>query len=262
MAIICFVVSLFACTIGSICGMGGGVIIKPVMDSLNIFPVSTINFMSGCTVLCMSAWSVFKAIIKKDSGIELKTSTFLAVSAALGGLTGKMLYGKVAALFADPDMAGGVQASILFAATLLTFLYTVNKGKFHSREVKSPAGCMSIGFVLGNMGAFLGIGGGPFNVAVLYYFFSMPTKQAAQNSLYIIVFSQAMGIARTVAAGAVPEVEILILTGMVICGILGSELGRYINKKLTEKGATVLFESAMLLVMAINIYNIVRFFAL
>lgn len=259
MVIICLAVALFACTIGSICGMGGGVIIKPVMDSLHIFPVSAINFMSGCTVLCMSAWSVCKAMVKKDSQIELRTSTYLAVSAALGGLTGKMLYGKVAALFADPNRAGGVQAAILLAATFLTFLYTVNKEKLHSMEVKNPAGCMAIGFVLGNMGSFLGIGGGPFNVAVLYYFFSMPTKQAAQNSLYIIVFSQAMGILRTVTAGAMPKVDLLILAGMIICGILGSELGRRINNRLTEKGATILFEGAMILVMAVNVYNMVHF---
>lgn len=262
MAIICFVVVLFACTIGSICGMGGGVIIKPAMDSLNIFPVPTINLMSGCTVLCMSAWSVMKAIVKKDSQIELRASTFLAISAALGGLSGKVLYGKVAALFADQNMAGGVQAFVLLTATFLTFLYTINKEKFHSKEVKNPAGCMAIGFVLGNMGSFLGIGGGPFNVAVLYYFFSMPTKQAAQNSLYIIVFSQAMGIVRTVAAGAVPTMDLRILSGMILCGILGSELGRHINKKLTEKGAGMLFEGAMLLVMAINVYNMIRFFLL
>ena len=260
MSIVCFLVALFACTIGSICGMGGGVIIKPVLDSLNIFPVATINFMSGCTVLCMSAWSVLQVMVKKESAIELKTSTYLAISAAIGGLTGKTLYSMVAALFPDPNTAGGVQACILLVATFLTFLYTINKAKFSSKHVTNPLGCLAIGFILGNLGSFLGIGGGPFNVAVLYFFFSMNTKQAAQNSLYIIVFSQAMGIVRTAVTGSIPSVNILILLGMVICGVLGSTLGRKINKKLNEKGATLLFEGAMLLVMLINVYNIIRFF--
>ncbi|MEI3183290.1 MAG: sulfite exporter TauE/SafE family protein [Lachnospiraceae bacterium] len=39
------------------------------------------------------------------------------------------------------------------------------------------------------MSSFLGIGGGPINLVVLLYFFSMDTKAAAQNSLYIILFS-------------------------------------------------------------------------
>lgn len=259
MTLICYLVALFACTIGSICGMGGGVIIKPVMDAMNLYPVAAINFISGCTVLCMSSWSVFKVMVKKESAIELRTSTFLAISAAIGGLTGKMLFSKVAGLFPDPNMAGGVQASILLVATFLTFLYTLNKSKFTSKHVSGAVPSLLIGFVLGNMGSFLGIGGGPFNVAVLYYFYSMSTKQAAQNSLYVIVFSQAMGIIRTAATGSIPSVNLIVLVGMVICGILGSELGRKINGKLSEKGATRLFEAAMILVMAINVYNIYRF---
>lgn len=261
MAIVCYLIALFACTIGSICGMGGGVIIKPVLDAMNLYSVSAINFLSGCTVLCMTAYSVGKVMVKKESAIELKTSTLLAISAAIGGLTGKSLFGKVAALFSDPNTAGGVQACILLAATFFTFLYTLNKSKIQSKQVKNPIACLIIGFLLGILGSFLGIGGGPFNVAVLYYFFSMPTKQAAQNSLYIILFSQAMSFVKTLASGSVPQISVLVLVGMVICGIIGSEVGRRINKKLNEKGATILFEGSMILVMLINVYNIYRFFA-
>ena len=37
-------VALLACTIGKICGMGGGVIIKPVLDAFGILSVATITF--------------------------------------------------------------------------------------------------------------------------------------------------------------------------------------------------------------------------
>ena len=260
MIFVCFLITLFACTIGNICGMGGGVIIKPALDAFNIYSVSAINLLSGCTVLCMSGWSVFKVFLKKESAIELRTSTFLAISAAIGGLTGKELFSKVSLLFPDPNTAGGVQALILLIATFLTFLYTVNKSKISSKHINSAIGSLLIGFILGNMGSFLGIGGGPFNIAILYYFYSMPTKQAAQNSLYIIVFSQAAGLIRTAASGSVPQINPIVLAGMVVCGIIGSEAGRRINNKLSEKGATVLFEAAMILVMGINVYNIIRFF--
>ena len=39
-----FAVCFFSSIIGAICGIGGGVIIKPVLDALGAFPVSTINF--------------------------------------------------------------------------------------------------------------------------------------------------------------------------------------------------------------------------
>ena len=51
-------VSFFASVIGAICGIGGGVIIKPVLDAFGLYSVSTISFMSGCIVLAMTAYSV------------------------------------------------------------------------------------------------------------------------------------------------------------------------------------------------------------
>ena len=58
MSVFCFLVALLACLIGSICGMGGGVIIKPVLDASGFLPVAQINFFSCCTVLGMTLWSV------------------------------------------------------------------------------------------------------------------------------------------------------------------------------------------------------------
>ena len=51
MIVVFFAVSLLASIVGSICGIGGGVIIKPVLDALDVMSVSCISFLSGCTVL-------------------------------------------------------------------------------------------------------------------------------------------------------------------------------------------------------------------
>ncbi len=45
---------------GAICGIGGGVIIKPTLDAFGVLSVSTISFLSGCTVLAMTCYSVIK----------------------------------------------------------------------------------------------------------------------------------------------------------------------------------------------------------
>ena len=55
-----FLVSILSSIVGSICGIGGGVIIKPVLDAVGIMSVSSISFLSGCTVLAMSIVSVYK----------------------------------------------------------------------------------------------------------------------------------------------------------------------------------------------------------
>ena len=258
--VICFLVAFLACTIGKICGMGGGVIIKPVLDALGVASVSAINFISGSTVIGMTCWSVGKALIRKDSQIDLKVSTPLAIGAAIGGIVGKALFSKVSSFFSSANIAGGVQATVLLMLTFGTLLYTIYKDRIKSYSVRNWAACIIIGFLLGMLGSFLGIGGGPFNMAVLYFFFSMSTKVAAQNSLYIILISQIAGMAKIFVSGSVPEVQPVLLIGMILFGVLGSEIGGRLNKRFKEDTVTKLFEGSMILVMLICIYNIIRFF--
>lgn len=240
--------------------MGGGVIIKPVLDAIGVADVAAINLLSGCTVIGMTSWSVGKSIIKKESVIDLRISTPLAIGAAAGGIVGKDLFRMVAAYFADPNTAGGVQACLLMAATIATLIYTIRKDQIRSWHIQSMIACFCIGAGLGILGSFLGIGGGPFNMAVLYLFFSMGTKVASQNSLYVILISQVTALLRTLMSGEVPSVVPMLLLGMILCGVLGSEAGSRVNKRLTEKKATALFEGAMLLVIMICVFNMNKFF--
>ena len=258
-AVFCFT-AFFACITGKICGMGGGVVIKPVLDAIGVMGVSEINFLSGCTVFGMSAWSVGKTFIKREKEIEIKSSLPLGIGAAAGGLAGKFLFNLVAAFFTDSDKAGGIQAVLLLLLTIATFIYTVNKNKIRSYKVTKWYISIAIGMILGTLGSFLGIGGGPFNMAVLYLFFSMNTKIAAQNSLFIILISQAVSLINTVLSGKTPDVPCIVLAGMVLCGILGSEIGGRVNKRISERSNTILFEAAMILVMLITVYNFRLFF--
>ena len=73
--LIFILVSFFASVIGSICGIGGGVIIKPVLDAFGLYSVSTISFMSGCIVLSMTTYNVLKAKMANESVIEKGVST-------------------------------------------------------------------------------------------------------------------------------------------------------------------------------------------
>lgn len=55
-----FLICITATTSGAISGIGGGVIIKPVMDAVSGLSISAISFLSGCTVLAMSVVSVLR----------------------------------------------------------------------------------------------------------------------------------------------------------------------------------------------------------
>lgn len=254
-----FAVCFFSSVIGAICGIGGGVIIKPVLDALGVLPVSTINFLSGCTVLSMTTYSVLRSRISGASQIDFKTATPLAIGAAIGGLVGKDLFSLVEGLFATPNTAGAVQAAVLMVITFGTLVYTINKEKVATKQVTSAVACAVIGLFLGIMSSFLGIGGGPINLVVLYYFFSMETKEAAQNSLYIILFSQAASTIRSVLTMDLASISIGLIVGMVTYGILGGIAGRSVNKHIDAKRVDKLFIGLMVVIVLINVYNIAKY---
>ncbi|MEG0962139.1 MAG: sulfite exporter TauE/SafE family protein [Lachnospiraceae bacterium] len=259
MIFLVFLVCLFASAAGSICGIGGGVIIKPVLDALGIMSVSEISFLSGCTVFAMSLVSVYRNVRNKNAKLNLKTATSLAIGAAAGGILGKTMFQELKNIVESESMVGLVQASVLIGITGGTLLYTIWKEKIKTKQYRNPVLCLGIGILLGIMSSFLGIGGGPINLVVLVYCFSMTTKEAALSSLYIIMFSQAASLVQTCVTHTVPKVEPIYFVVMVLGGILGGNLGSRLNGKIKDKKVNQLFMMLMGIIILINIYNVVQF---
>ncbi len=251
-------VSFCASVAGAICGIGGGVLIKPLLDAFGVLSVASVSFLSGCTVLSMSFYSVIKAKRSGDSLVDVKTGTPLALGAALGGVAGKMMFQFLSDLSGNKDKVGAIQAVCLLLITFGTMAYTLKKDKIKTHHVENVIACGMIGVILGICSSFLGIGGGPINLVVLFFFFSMDTKTAAQNSLYIILFSQITSLLNTIITGTVPEFTAGLLILMVGGGILGGMMGRRINKKIDGETVNKLFIGLMIIIMFICVYNIYR----
>lgn len=258
-AVVMFLVCLLASGLGSVAGYGGGVIIKPVLDALHILPVSTISFLSGCTVLAMAAASLLKS---RGNGVKLpiKTTTPLAVGAAAGGLLGKELFQLVKS-GSNENVLGLVQSGLLLLTTALVWLYTRKKDQLPSYRLKCLPVCALAGLVLGVASAFLGIGGGPLNVAMLFLFFSMDARQAAKNSIFIILFSQSASLASALCQQNVPPFSWLHLLLMSAGGIGGALLGAAFSKKMDNKAVERLLLGLMLVIIGINLYNTAVFAA-
>lgn len=250
-----FLICISATTLGSISGIGGGVIIKPVMDAVSGISVSSISFLSGCTVLAMSIVSVLKSR-DSDTKIESRQGTILAVGDAVGGVTGKWIFDVLKELFSNDDLIGTIQSVLMIILTLSVLVYVLNKSRIHTLKIKNPIAGLLIGLALGVMSASLGIGGGPINLAVLYFFFSMDAKTAALNSLYIILFSQIASLATTFLHGNVPAIDPVTLVVMVAGGILGGFVGRALNKKMLTRHVEILFRCMLILITAISCYNL------
>jgi len=53
---------------------------------------------------------------------------------------------------------------------------------------------ISSGIIMGMIGAFLGIGGGPINMALLMFGFGYGIKEAGVKSIVVILFSQSSAL--------------------------------------------------------------------
>ena len=258
MGFIIFAVCLCASTIGGICGIGGGVIIKPVLDALGLMSVSAISFLSGISAMMMAAISVFRQ--RKLHLVEVRTGSLLAVGSIVGGIAGYSLFQAIRAAAQQVALVGMVQAILLGLVTLLTLVYSAFlRSRLRSYEVKAPAACIAIGCLMGLLSSFLGIGGGPINLAILYFAFSMTTKKAAANSLYIILCSQLANLVTYLVRGTVPAFPWPYLLIMAAAGFLGGMLGTRINRRISEKTTERLFSGLLAVIVLICVYNALRF---
>lgn len=260
MYLIFLAVSFLACLIGAICGIGGGVIIKPVLDATGIMSVSSISFLSGCSVLSMSIISVYKNR-KKDRkvNVDLKIARLMVIGSAIGGVLGKEIFKYSYVIFRDENKVGAIQSLLLILVTFGTLIYVINSSKIKTHNIKNTLACVIIGLILGFISSFLGIGGGPINLIVLAYFFSMEAKDAASNSLYIIMFSQLTSLISTLISDSVPNFNIIFLFLMIFGGVTGGIVSSEINKKISSKEVNKLFALLMIVIIGINVYNLVKF---
>lgn len=183
-----FFICFLASALGNVVGFGGGIIIKPFVDMLGFLPVSTLSFLSGCTVLSMSISSLIRS---RSNGISLDTSTItpLALGSALGGVAGKLIFDSLKSAFSNDNLVGALQSLLLLSTTIGVLIYTLKRNHLNSLHLKNPVICGIVGLALGLISSFLGIGGGPVNIAVLFFSVFYGYKDSRQKlNIYHPVF--------------------------------------------------------------------------
>lgn len=254
MAVFYFLVCLLCTTIGAISGVGGGVIIKPIFDAVSGLSVSTIGFLSGCTVLAMATVSLLAARNGAEK-VDKRRGTLIAIGASLGGLGGKGIFDVIKKTTENDALIGVLQSGMMVLLTIGVLIYVLNKGKIKTHDIKKDWVCLMIGLLLGVISAFLCVGGGPINIAVLFFLFSMDTKTASLNSIYIIFFSQLTSFASTLLQQKVPPFEWKTLLVMMVGGVLGGLLGRKFSQKLSAATMDKMFNGLLVTLIFINLYN-------
>lgn len=249
MGIIYFIIVLAATTIGSIAGIGGGVLIKPILDALADFNLSTIGVLSSIAVLSMAVVSTARGFI---DGIKIdKKLILLAIGAIAGGFAGKEIFDRLLIVI-DGSVMQIVQASMI-ALLMIIILF---KNKIPKVCIENVFAVLFVGFILGTLSSFLGIGGGPVNVAVIYLLLNMDIKKAAAGSIFIILLAQASKIGTIALSEGLSSYNLNMLWYMIPAGITGGLIGPYIQKKLNEKTVHYLFDITVIIVILICVYNI------
>lgn len=248
-------VALFASLIGAISGIGGGVIIKPLLDLAGNYSTSAISILSSATVFSMSLSSILKHIHLKTP-FDKKLATWIACGSVGGGLLGQSILSTVIAQTTLPIKQ--IQNFILMILLILVLIY-MNYLKYkYQWKLKNPISYFIVGVVFGMIATFVGIGGGPINLVALAMFFSLSTKEASVISIVMILFSQATKLVQVGIAGDFVKYDLSILFFMIPAAIIGGLLGSKLNRKFTDKQIHSLFNLVMIFIIfttVINLFN-------
>jgi len=249
MGIIYFIIVLAATTVGSIAGIGGGVLIKPILDALADYNLSTIGVLSSIAVLSMAVVSTTRDFI---NGIKIdKKLILLAIGAIAGGFAGKEIFDFLLTVI-DGSIIQIIQSAII-ALLMIIILF---KNKIPKVCIENVFAVFFVGLILGTLSSFLGIGGGPVNVAVIYLLLNMDIKKAAAGSIFIILLAQASKIASISLSEGFSSYDLNMLWYMIPAGVTGGLIGPYIQTKLSEKFVHSLFDITVVIVILICVYNI------
>ena len=255
--ILYFTIVLVSTTLGSITGMGGGVIIKPSLDLVSNFDILTINVYSSITVFFMTVVSIVKHI-KNGFSIMPVTGVLLGMGSVAGGYSGEKLFYIFVEAISNNDIAKSIQSIILIGVLLTSIIYVRKKENIKSFKVKSPAVIFLSGAFLGTVSSFLGIGGGPINVSLLMLLFSFDVKEAAIYSIITIFFSQLSKLINIAVSTGFDAYKSDILFYMIAAGIAGGVLGSAVSRKIDNRKVEKLFKMVIVAVIIIASYTAIK----
>lgn len=253
-----FIVIILANTVGAISGMGGGVIIKPVMDTLHFHPLAAISFYSSVAVFTMSIVSTLRQM-KNGLKLKIPVAIFVSLGSVVGGIIGNTTFDELLKLLSDEKYVQTIQIILTLITLLFAFFYT-KFGESRSYNLSHPLWYVMVGLFLGFISTLLGIGGGPINVALLMLCFGIPIKEATVYSIITIFFSQAAKLVTIAQTTGFSGFDLAILFYVIPAAIIGGFVGALISGKVSADRVTQIYQIVILLVLLLNIWNGIQLF--
>lgn len=256
MIIFLYVLIILLATIsGAIAGLGGGVIIKPLFDLIAFHNASTIGFYSSVAVFTMCIVSIYKQV-RSGFKFDIRTVLSISIGSMVGGLLGEFIFNAITN-YLENNLVKVIQAGILAITLIAILLYTLNREKIKCYKINNICIIFSVGMFLGLISVFLGIGGGPLNVALLMFFFSYPMKEATTYSIATIFFSQLSKLGSVLISGQIVNYDLSFIPFIAVTAIIGGFIGTLINQKLESEKIQKFYIFLIVLLLLISGYNVI-----
>ncbi|MCD5002369.1 sulfite exporter TauE/SafE family protein [Enterococcus saccharolyticus] len=255
--IIYFFVIIVANTLGSVSGMGGGILIKPIFDLINVHSVSAISFYSSVAVFVMSIVSVTRQM-KDSKKFNWIIAGWVSLGSISGGILGSITLEFFLKAFENESVVQWIQIILTIITLVFAFLYT--RFEWESFCLSSTLAFYICGLVLGFLASLLGIGGGPINVSLLMLIFGFSIKNAAVYSLCTIFFSQFAKLLTIGFTTGFAQYDLNLLWFIIIAAVLGGLLGSKVSSLLSPKKVVIVFQVLIIIVLLINVYNGLQLF--
>ncbi len=245
-----FIIAFFGSAVGALSSIGGGMILKPVLDVFGFLSPSGAMFLSSIAVIIM-ALTAYLRNVKQKVTMNRNVTRMLVIGALIGGFVGSQTF------LANAENVALVQTSLLFTINVAVIVFVLCKKNLTTLYIENSLVRLFIGYVLGVASAFLGIGAIPLTAAVLYYFFSMDGLECERNTLFIAIISAlAYVLSDLMAAGFTtvfaPDLLVLWCAGAVAGTIFGIEVYYKVPEELDAK-ITI---SALGLLLILGIYSV------
>ena len=216
-------VGLFVGAIAGFFGVGGGMILVPILMLIGF----NIKAAIGMSVVQMLFSSIYGSYLNYKKGkLEVNEGLWVGIGGIIGGVIGAHF----------TDILPKEILQYIFLALVIFALLRVATAKTPAEGVEeksfNKATLFIIGLIIGTIAMMLGVGGSVMLTPILIGFLHMPSKKAATAGLFFVVFSSVSGTAYKFFAGTFDNLNLDI--HLVIALALAASLGVILGLKIKE----------------------------
>jgi uncharacterized protein len=240
----------FAGAVGALTGIGGGLVVTPVLTLLFGVPIHQAIGTSLCCVIATSSGAAASYVEHHLSDVRLGMTLELATT--LGAVSGALVAARI------PH--GGL--AILFAGLLTYAGGTMVRRSFKSETAEPevnrvynikhlPLGLVGSG-AAGIISGLLGVGGGPIKVPVMFLVMGVPFKVATATSNFMVGVTAAASAFIYYSRG---DVRLLITAPTAIGVYAGASIGTHVMRRTPSRWLILLFSVIMFYFAAMMIWK-------